>query len=440
VGLVEVLRQRLREASFINRQRVRCEDFTRERCLTFPVVMLLILQKTVKSIQCHLHEFLAQLATAADWVSVTPGAWTQARAKLRASAFVELNEQCVLPLVYAPEQAAQVQRWRGHRLLGLDSSLVRLPYRAELAQAFRVVEVANRQGPLGLRYCEGRLSVLYDLLNRVGLEGQLVSSHTGEVSLATAQLAHVAAEDVVVLDAGFTGYPLLVQIRQQQAHFVARCSRASFLAAQELFRLDRAGQSRVVEVWPSHNQSAGVRAQGLPPHMAVRFISVRLPDGKLEVLATSLLDRELYPTGEFGELYHRRWQHETYHLFLKSRLDLENWSGYTREAIEQDFAASMLLGNLESLLSRPAAAALEEQSTHTQHPQQINRAVSYHALKPELIELLQSSTPAVEVIAHLQQRFAGNPVSRRLQRKVKRKMRPRFQAYHFQKRVRKIVF
>ncbi len=41
---------------FIARHRVRPEDFTRERQLTFPVVML-ILQKTVKSLQNHLAEF-----------------------------------------------------------------------------------------------------------------------------------------------------------------------------------------------------------------------------------------------------------------------------------------------------------------------------------------------------------------------------------------------
>lgn len=37
------------------------EDFTRQRQLSFPVVMLFILQKTVKSIQRHLHEFLDEL-------------------------------------------------------------------------------------------------------------------------------------------------------------------------------------------------------------------------------------------------------------------------------------------------------------------------------------------------------------------------------------------
>jgi hypothetical protein len=36
-------------------------------------------------------------------------------------------------------------------------------------------------------------------------------------------------------------------------------------------------------------------------------VSLRLPTGELEVLATSLLDEALYPTQEFLPLYHRRW-------------------------------------------------------------------------------------------------------------------------------------
>ena len=55
VNLIEALRQHLHDPAFRARHRIRPQDFTRKRSLTFPVVMLLILQKTVKSVQSHLH-------------------------------------------------------------------------------------------------------------------------------------------------------------------------------------------------------------------------------------------------------------------------------------------------------------------------------------------------------------------------------------------------
>src|SRR5713101_9071744 len=98
--LVELLRIELHDAQFIARHRVRPEDFTRQRQLTFPVVMLFILQKTVKSIQRHLHEFLDELAGGGIFEPVTTSAWTHARAKLKHTAFIELNAQRVLPWIY----------------------------------------------------------------------------------------------------------------------------------------------------------------------------------------------------------------------------------------------------------------------------------------------------------------------------------------------------
>src|SRR5260221_5179524 len=97
--LVETLRNKLYDLQFIARHRVRPEDFTRQRQLTFPVVMLFVLQKTVKSIQRHLHEFLDELSGGQLLEPVTAGAFTHARAKLKHTAFIEFNEQGALPAV-----------------------------------------------------------------------------------------------------------------------------------------------------------------------------------------------------------------------------------------------------------------------------------------------------------------------------------------------------
>ncbi len=390
--LVELLRNRLHDAQFIARHRVRPEDFTRERQLTFPIVILFVLQKTVKSIQRHLHEFLDELAMGQLFEPVTAGAWTHARAKLKHTAFIELNQQVVLPIVN--QQGDQLQRWHGHRLFGHDSSLIRLPDSPELAQEFGRVEIKNHKGATGTAYPEGRMSIVYDLLNRIGVDARLESSRVGEVSLAIEQSVQVSCGDVVINDRGFTGYRYLVEHVQRGVHVIGRCSSGSFMAAQELFRLNRAGRSKLVKLFAPADQRAELKRLGLPLELIVRFVSLRLPDGKLEVLVTTLLDEAKYPTEEFLEVYHRRWNHETFYNVLKSRLDLENFSGQTVEAIRQDFHAAVLLCNLESLLTRPAQIAVQESMAADQHPKQLNRADAYHALKDQLLPLLYSDTPA----------------------------------------------
>ena len=437
--IIDLLRLLLCDQKFIARHRCSAADFTRKRSLPFDLVMIFILQKTTKSIQRHLHQFWQELSLNIAEV-VTPGALTQARAKLKHSAFIELNREAILPLVYAPAQADTLQRWRGHRLLGLDSSLVRLPRSQTTEKEFGLVEIKNHLGATGTRYPAARISVVYDLLNRIGLDGRLEKSTLGEVELAGQQLAGVADDDVLIWDRGFTGFVLMARVLAQDSHFVGRCSKSSFEAAQEMFRMDRAGRSKTVKLVAASDQRAELDRLGLPRELIVRFVSVRLSTGELEVLATSLLDEAAYPTAEFSTVYHWRWNHETYYGMLKGRLDLENWSGQSAEAVRQDFHAAVLLANLESVLSGPAQQAVAQRSATAQYPQQVNRAVSYHAIKDRLLDLLIQDRPVQEIIGQLQEWFTGSPVTVRPNRPKPRQPVSLNRSYHFQRNVRKTVF
>jgi len=190
--------------------------------------------------------------------------------------------------------------------------------------------------------------------------------------------------------------------------------------AQNLFKQDRAGVSVLATLKVSKETKAEVLKRGWPLEVRVRFVSVRLKTGELEVLVTSLLDEEAYPTQEFAALYWRRWGQETFYGRIKGRMDLENCSGLTLEAVEQDFAATVLLSNVESVVIGPAESQLAQRTVHREQPVKINRAVSMHALKSRLVDLLASTLPAQDVLAELTRWFQDNPVSRRPNRKVPR--------------------
>ncbi len=402
--------------------------------------MFLLLQKTTKSVQRHLHSLFHQLWPQEAERSVTPGGWTQARAKLSHTAFIELNQEVLLPCFYAPDQAEHRRDWRGHRLLGCDGSLLRLPSHPQVVETFGALAVANHLGDTGTRYTPARLSVLYDLLNHIGLDARLAPVATGEVELAAAQLEQVEKNDVLIWDRGFTGFVLMAQVLARGGHFVGRCSKSSFAAAQQMFRINRAGRSQVVKLVAASDQRAELKKLSLPSELIVRFVSVRLPTGELEVLVTSLLNKTLYPTQEFLEVYHWRWNHETYHQMLKGRLDLENWSGQTVEAVRQDVQAAVFVSNVESLLSQQPQEELSAQDAGRQYPAQVNRAVSYHALKERMLDLLWSKRPLEKVLEQLQRWMRSNPVSVRPLRQVLRRPQSFHRSYHHQRNLRKTVY
>src|SRR3954471_787479 len=65
-----------------------------------------------------------------------------------------------------------------------------------------------------------------------------------------------------------------------------------------------------------------------------------LPTGEVEMLMTSLLDRDDPPAEAFATLYHLRWAQEENYKCFKCRVKVENWSGKSSLAIRQDFHAS----------------------------------------------------------------------------------------------------
>jgi hypothetical protein len=166
------------------------------------------------------------------------------------------------------------------------------------------------------------------------------------------------------------GFFAALAVASQSATASSWCEARLKLKHTAFIELNQEGQSAVVELRPPNGSVGAFRAAGLPERLRVRFVTVRLSTGELEVLATDLLDEALYPTAEFGELYHQRWGIETYYGLVKSRLDLENFTGLSAEAIRQDLYATIFLSNLESILIQPAQAQLRQASAQRKHAAQ----------------------------------------------------------------------
>ena len=73
-------------------------------------------------------------------------------------------------------------------------------------------------------------------------------------------------------------------------------------------------------------------------YVKIRVLRFVLDSGEEEVLITNLLDEEL-GIKDFKALYFKRWGIEVKFNELKNRLQIENFTGDTQIAVEQDFYA-----------------------------------------------------------------------------------------------------
>ena len=417
--------------SFKDKHRIAKEAFTRVRSLPFELVLVMILRKSVKSLQTVVNEAMLWL----ERETVTASAFCQARYKLKHTAFIELNQKGIVEPMYAAEDYRQF--W-GFRVLAVDGSRVMLPHNEETRKAFGSIAYTNGKDKQTLgEHCYGTASVLYDVLNRIAVDANLAPAKAYEVDLAIAHLHHTTASDLLLMDRNYPSYRMMAELSHRQRAFVIRCTANSFKTARQLAK-GKGLASQVVTITPPDGQLADIRQRGLPEKITVRFVRVMLTTGEAEILVSSLLDEHIYPSADFAELYRLRWGIETFYGILKTRLALENFTGQSVEAIKQDFYATIYLTGLESVLTDTAQACLDNRNTR--HPQTVNRAVSFNAIKNQAFDLLFSNLDTHTLTEQLTTLFLKNPSSQRRERNPpRRKSSPRALLI-FQKRKKKHCF
>jgi hypothetical protein len=275
------------------------------------------------------------------------------------------------------------------------------------------------------------------VLNRIAVDANLAPAKAYEVDLAIAHLHHTTASDLLLMDRNYPSYRMMAELSHRQRAFVIRCTANSFKTARQLAK-GKGLASQVVTLTPPDGQLADIRQRGLPEKITVRFVRVMLTTGEAEILVSSLLDEHVYPSADFATLYRLRWGIETFYGILKTRLALENFTGQSVEAIKQDFYATIYLTGLESVLTDTAQACLDDRNTR--HPQTVNRAVSFNAIKNQAFDLLFSNLDTHMLTEQLTTLFLKNPSSQRRERNPpRRKSSPRA-LLNFQKRKKKHCF
>jgi hypothetical protein len=300
---------------------------------------------------------------------VTKGAFTQARAKLDPAAFKRLN-QIAVDTFYAK---APFIKWKGKRLLAVDGTRLMLPNHLSIVETFGTHQFgpkadAPRSMAMG--------SILYDPLNQIALDSQMAPYNASERDLLEKHLAYMQAGDVLLLDRGYPCFWLLFLLKAKQIDFCVRLKDNWWLKVNDF--VSSSDTERIVRFKLPKKDYGKLKDY---PHfqtkeIACRLVKVSLTDGKTEVLCTSLIDTALYPQQDFKQLYHYRWAEEEAYKLLKTRIELEQFSGKTALAVQQDFHAKVFLLTLTAAFAHPIAEKVKKEfkaDETRQYDQQINR-------------------------------------------------------------------
>ncbi|WP_261344000.1 IS4 family transposase [Candidatus Uabimicrobium amorphum] len=407
------------------------KDFTRERKLPFSRLMVFMIRKSIKSIQNRLNEFVKDLLT--NFTTVTSGAYTKARKKLNYTAFIELNKQAVVETLYEDED---YRKYKGFRLCAIDGSKVRLPNEKEIEEHFGTIRYKNKNISVEGSHAFATVSVLYDLLNEIAIDSEIGHCKKDEELFAYKHFQHANENDLILFDRGYCSYTLLAHLCKKGINFVVRCPVNSFYQANKMFK--QKIESCITTIEPPDDKKKLVNDQSLPSKISVRFVRVMLDTGDVEVLVSSLVDEQLYPTDDFKELYWFRWGIETFFDRIKNRLDLENFTGKTTLSVQQDFYATIYISGLESILIEDAQDILDQKTSSNKYPQQVNKSVSFNTIKNYALDLLFENDSDL-LFEKLTQLFLSSPTCIRKDRPRPRVKSPRKQVNYY-KRKRKPTY
>ncbi len=412
-----VLSDLIKSMEFKVKHRIKDTFFTRTVKLTFSIMMNLMI-KSNKSIQNSLNDM--KLSGDVDY-TITNSAYTQARAKLNYTAFEELGNKTA-ELFY---RDGEYNRFKGFRLLAVDGSITILPNTTDIKQEFNPTFIKNNMEDFSKEIVQARVSVLYDVLNNIALHTTINNTCKSEENdlivksertLAIEHLKYCTKDDLVIKDRGYPSYELFANYNAS-SNYLVRMPKTCFSKAKFLFAPHCNENDVILEINAPKQIKAKLKQQNLPLKMKIRFVRVVLDNGTIEVLATNVLDNKRLQTTDFKELYALRWGIELYYDVLKNRLSLENFTGLSALAIKQDFYATVFLTNYEAMLVYDTNLELQDKQKDNKYAQQVNKAVSFNAIKHKAFDIFYSDKNKVAQMKELEELFLMNTVTIRPKRK-----------------------
>lgn len=273
------------------------------------MVFILILRNSVKSIQLVLNEFVID---AKKDFSITAGAFTKARKKLKHTAYSELNDD-IIDIYYKDQN---IKRYWGFRILAFDGSKITLPFNNEVKLKFGSKPIGNHTGQDLGEYSRATFQACYDVLNHIAVKSIFGHGSSYEADLAEEMIPSIKQNDLSIYDRGYASYPFMARLIKEKKPFIIRCPKLSFTAVQRMFN-DTSHESMTVIIDVPYRHQKEVKKLCLPSTIKIRLIRIVLSSGEIEVLATSLIDEHLFPAKEFKYLYSLRWGVETFFQRLK---------------------------------------------------------------------------------------------------------------------------
>jgi hypothetical protein len=332
--------------------------------MDFKSLVLFQLNFVKKTIQIELDEFFKRIQ-GVD-ASVTKQSFSEARQKISPTAFIKLAD-AIISWFYTEND---FKTFKGFRLSAIDGSFMEINNSERLREAFGYIDNKN------VKVARALAAGIYDIENDMMITSKITKYTTSERDLAI-QLVEKLKElglknDLILFDRGYPSGKLISYLEKTGIKYLMRVKNGFLKAINESKNPD---------------QTVEVKIDG--EFVNVRVLRFILDSGEEEVLITNVSNKSLNAQ-DFKELYFKRWGIEVKYDELKNRFQIENFTGDTVIAVEQDFYASIYLSNMVALAKRDANKEIDEKNEgkELKHKYKVNTNILIGKLKDSMVIML----------------------------------------------------
>ncbi len=395
--------------------RLNKKDFTRDRKLPFEELVLFMLKLLRRTIQLELNSFFKELSgsISSSKQKFTSSAFVQSRKKLSPDLFFDLNS--LITSEYYIDNDEKVKLYKGLRVLATDGSTLNLPVTDETKTIYGTCNNQTKTDDVVL----GRVSILYDVLNEIVLDGKLRSLKEGEVPLSREHFKYAKQGDLIIMDRAYPSFESAYLLQQQGVHFLFRCKH-TFSSQVKIF-YESNKKDQIIEIKPSDPSFKGL-PYNKNSSLIVRMIRLVLSSGEVEILMTSLLDKNKYLHKEFKELYFKRWPIETFYDRFKNIIGVEQFSGTSDQFIQQEFNCALYISTMQTILTEDAQLEASRKYDHRKFEYKINRSLSLGIIRENLIQIYSNKKETETLLEELKEIFILNVIPVRPNRNNKREV------------------
>lgn len=335
--------------------------FTRKRILTSSVVVKLLFARVFLSLSCFL---CFQFSSSKN--RITKQAFSKARKQISHLLFQQLNSD----LIQEFYQSFRLNRFQNKYLLfAIDGTTLEIPNTKHLREIF-----GHTQGQKGAKQiARASASCIYDVWNHLIVSSRIDCYSTSEREMAIEMMDEIREKEcflgkelLYLMDRGYYSFSLLTYFLSNHQKFLFRVKKS---VLQKYFKQTRS-EDIVKEVDLTRLCPKGKEKEleklGNKTLITLRFTKVLLSTGEEEYLLSNVED---IPLEELKQLYFQRWNIEENYKFLKHKMDLENFSGKTKNTVLQDFYSAIINANIQQLI----AQCVKKKETKKGTPYQVNQ-------------------------------------------------------------------